>query len=129
MAYKDKQREREYGTAWSAKRRAAWMAGKVCAHCGTKEKLVVDHIDPATKVTHKVWNWREDRRLAELAKCQVLCTKCHARKHAGPIRHGTRAAYRKQGWGCRCDLCMADMRECKRRWAKTKREKSKGQKP
>ncbi|MEO0322971.1 MAG: hypothetical protein AAF447_08435 [Myxococcota bacterium] len=63
-----------------AKRRAAFFAGKACVTCGATERLELDHIDPAQKVHHCVWSWSEKRRAAEVAKCQVLCRRCHKRK-------------------------------------------------
>lgn len=45
--------------------------------------MEVDHVDAATKVTHRVWSWAALRREAELAKCVVRCTDCHKKKSAG----------------------------------------------
>jgi 5-methylcytosine-specific restriction endonuclease McrA len=59
-------------------RRREWFAKHgPCRRCGGRRYLELDHIDPATKVSHKVWQWRKERREAELAKCQVLCRVCH----------------------------------------------------
>jgi hypothetical protein len=44
--------------------------------------LELDHVDPALKVSHRVWSWARERREAELAKCQVLCHDCHVAKTA-----------------------------------------------
>jgi hypothetical protein len=44
--------------------------------------MEVDHIDPALKVSHRVWSWSPPRRAAELAKCRVLCGVCHLAKSA-----------------------------------------------
>jgi 5-methylcytosine-specific restriction endonuclease McrA len=64
-------------------RRRAWFADHgPCQRCGSRRHLEVDHIDPATKVSHSVWQWRQERREAELAKCQVLCRTCHHFKTA-----------------------------------------------
>lgn len=40
---------------------------------------------------------------AELAKCEVLCRRCHAEIHTGSLRieHGS-GGYRR---GCRCEVC------------------------
>lgn len=63
--------------------RAAWLTENgPCKRCGSSYRLQVDHVNPATKIHHAVWTWREDRRLLELAKCQVLCGPCHWEKHA-----------------------------------------------
>lgn len=57
------------------------LGGK-CAHCGTTENLEFDHIDRDTKSfpISKMWSVAEPRFLAELAKCQILCTPCHKAK-------------------------------------------------
>lgn len=60
-----------------AARRAEYLAGKKCVRCGSTERLEIDHIDPATKVTHRLWGWSRAKRAVELAKCQVLCHDCH----------------------------------------------------
>ena len=79
------EKQRESRKSWYRsvvkKRRADWLkANGPCVQCGSLNDLEVDHIDPATKIHHGVWSWREDRRIAELAKCQVLCSKCHLKK-------------------------------------------------
>jgi len=98
----------EYQRKWLRKRREEWFSKNgPCAKCGSKEELELDHIDPATKVDHSVWSWSEERRLAELAKCQVLCGKCHKEKTAASVRkltHGTVSSYLK---GCRCEQCVS----------------------
>jgi len=81
MPYKDKDQQREYQNAWLQKRRQNWIdANGPCVDCGSTEDLEVDHVNTSTKVDHKVWSWREDRRLAELAKCVVRCHDCHVIK-------------------------------------------------
>lgn len=69
-----------YHAKWVAKRRAAFFDGKLCAQCSSAERLELDHIDPAAKVAHCIWTWRESRRLEELKKCQILCHECHKKK-------------------------------------------------
>ncbi len=82
-----------------------------CKVCLSWENLEVDHIDRKTKVTHKVWSWREEKRQEELKKCQVLCKKCHQIKTKKerfiPIPHGSSAHYRR---GCRCNECSVAFR-------------------
>lgn len=56
---------REYQRAWMANRRKAWMQGRSCEWCGSNERLEIDHIDPAIKVTNAVWSWSAPRRIAE----------------------------------------------------------------
>lgn len=63
-----------------AARRAAYFEGKWCFACGSREDLELDHVDPLEKIDHRIWSWAEARRLAELAKCQVLCHACHIEK-------------------------------------------------
>lgn len=53
-----------------------------CAICLGCDRLQIDHVDPSTKVSNKIWHWSKDRRDEELAKCQVLCHYCHASKTA-----------------------------------------------
>jgi len=53
------------------------VAGQSCAHCGSGEHLEFHHEDPAQKVSHRVTSWAPARQRAELAKCMVLCHRCH----------------------------------------------------
>lgn len=75
-----------YQKMWIAKRKADWFADKCCVICGSTEDLELDHIDPNTKNLKRIgdiiWHWSEERRNAELAKCQVLCEVCHKEKSA-----------------------------------------------
>lgn len=82
MPYRNPKRQRRYQREWLRRRRAEWIAsqGGACARCGRTDWLEVDHIDPTTKVDHRVWSWSEERRVPELAKCQVLCKRCHGIK-------------------------------------------------
>lgn len=88
MPYKDPTRRREYSRQWIADRRASWFAGKICALCGGMQDLELDHTDPTTKVSHRIWSWSEARREAELAKCRVLCKACHGKKSATEVSRG-----------------------------------------
>ena len=111
-------------------KRRKWLAENgPCKKCSSVESLEVDHVDPATKIDHKVWSWSEQRRAAELKKCQVLCRKCHEEKTAEEFRkkdrpHGTNTTYKS---GCRCAECRAaaarHMNEW--RWATGRRKKRK----
>lgn len=108
MGYSDPDAQRKYQREWMAKRRAAYLADKTCVRCGTTKNLQIDHIDRMTKVTHRVWSWSEARRLAELAKCQVLCYPCHYTKSIEcgdrpALRHGTHRMYNI--YRCRCATC------------------------
>lgn len=109
MAY-SKEKMREYQREWCAKNRAAYLMGKSCVECGSTTNLEVDHIDPEQKVSHRIWSWSLKRRLAELAKCQTLCTDCHKVKTKAQRPapdHGTEARYASKTYGCRCELCRA----------------------
>jgi hypothetical protein len=111
------ERRRQYDREWTARRRAAYFEDKSCVKCGSKENLELDHINPAEKEDHRIWNWSEERRNIELAKCQVLCHDCHLEKSIlyfkelytidDPTlwKHGTNNTYNKHG--CRCSLCRA----------------------
>jgi 5-methylcytosine-specific restriction endonuclease McrA len=72
--------QREYQRNWVAKRRLDWFSNKACAWCGSCDNLELDHIDPATKISHNIWSWSVERRNRELEKCQVLCAPCHINK-------------------------------------------------
>lgn len=100
--------QREYQRKWMAKRRADWLRGKCCVKCCSTENLQVDHVDPSTKIDHKVWSWSKERRDAELSKCQVLCRACHQEKTTKesyrPDRHGLGGYHNRR---CRCDICKA----------------------
>lgn len=89
----------------ATQRRRDWLfLNGPCCHCGSWENLEVDHVDPEEKemdATKLWWGLSEAKRVAELAKCQVLCTLCHRVKHAAP--HGSVGRYKRQG--CRCELC------------------------
>lgn len=107
MPYRDKEKQRAYQNQWMKNRRLQWIAtqGGKCVKCGSKEALEVDHIDRAEKVSHRVWSWCRIKRMAELAKCQVLCIECHLEKtvqESSTAEHGSPSKYNN---GCRCDEC------------------------
>lgn len=117
MPYKDKRKQSEYQNQWMQNRRVAWLEENgPCVKCGSKEKLQVDHVDPKQKVSHRIWSWSDGRRLEELAKCEVLCEKCHSEKSIFdrnhlPARHGSKVMY---NYGCRCaDCSKANAVACK----------------
>ena len=107
MAYKDKEKQKEYQREWMRKRRAEFFSDKKCKHCNSIEELELHHRDPDQKVNHAIWSWKESRRLIELAKCDVLCNECHKKETKKQLsviwEHGTSYGYRTHG--CRCDLC------------------------
>jgi hypothetical protein len=57
------------------------LGGK-CVQCGSTKALEFDHIDPSTKSFNisAGYNKPKDVLEKELAKCQILCNKCHIEK-------------------------------------------------
>lgn len=110
MPWKDPQKKRDADRVRVAARRTAWIAANgPCRECGGSEELEVDHVDPKTKVSHRIWSFRQEKREEELAKCQVLCKSCHQKKtnreNYEPVPHGTHTRY--MNYKCRCDACRA----------------------
>lgn len=67
-------------------RRLEWLnQNGPCVDCGSWVKLQVDHDNPKTKVSHRIWSWSEARRNQELRKCKPRCLKCHQAKTAKEI--------------------------------------------
>lgn len=90
MPFKNTQDRLAYQRRWQRERRAEWIAENgPCAICGGIDSLQVDHRDPTEKVSHRIWSWAPARRLAELAKCQVLCRPCHVAKTRREVADGT----------------------------------------
>ena len=110
MPMRTKELQREYQRQWIAKRRKDWFdANGPCVRCGSWERLELDHIDHTTKITHRIWSWAEERRLKELAKCQILCHFCHGQKSWNDqgrkrMSHPSHSSYCA---GCRCQGCKA----------------------
>lgn len=130
MANKDREKYNEYMSEYMLRRyhermgRAREMLGGKCAQCGIDEDLHLDHIDYRTKsfTIAKLWSVSEERFLAELKKCQLLCRPHHEEKSVEEIRemsfireakkrettrgfrHGTVWSYRKHK--CRCEDCI-----------------------
>lgn len=78
---------RQYQKGWAKSRREAWLqANGPCKQCGMAGPLELDHVDPAKKVSHRVWSWTALRRDAELKKCQALCRPCHKVKTRAYVR-------------------------------------------
>lgn len=123
MPYKDPEDRKRWQRDHNRQLREQWLAENgPCKMCSSTLDLQVDHIDRNVKTSHKVWSWSESKRLAELAKCQVLCRSCHQKKtnqeNNKPIQHGTHSAH--AGRGCRCDLCVEAHRIYKAEWRKRK---------
>lgn len=57
------------------------LGGK-CVECGCAETLEFDHIDPSTKSFNIAAGYSKPKEvlLEEVAKCQLLCNKCHIEK-------------------------------------------------
>lgn len=119
MPFKDAAAQREYQRQWVSRRRNAFFADKQCAWCESTERLELHHRDTSKKEAHAIWSWSAARRAAEIAKCIVLCRKCHQRAH-GEVRRveaelrnpcGTMAAYKR---GCHCSLCRMANAEAQR---------------
>ena len=57
------------------------LGGK-CVECCCTEALEFDHIDPTTKSFNIAAGYTKPKEvlLAEVAKCQLLCNKCHIEK-------------------------------------------------
>lgn len=94
-----------YQKEWVRKRRQDWLKlNGPCRHCGSWDKLEIDHVDPKNKLCNPtfLWSRKQSVRDEELAKCQVLCSKCHAKKTYPPRKCGTSTQY---GAGCRCADC------------------------
>jgi hypothetical protein len=110
MAYKDKTQQREFQRKWRTKRRTDAIAsrgGKCCA-CQSVDKLEFHHVDRSEKIDHRVFSWSRERMEKELAKCDLLCYKCHweeTAKERGYYNyvHGTLTCYKRGG--CKCTEC------------------------
>jgi hypothetical protein len=80
MPYKNKEKQRQCQRIWLQQRRDSFFCDKKCVICNSKKDLQLDHKNPETKISHKIWSWAEDRRSKELERCQVLCKECHKEK-------------------------------------------------
>lgn len=110
MSYRDKQTQLDYQKRWRAKRRVDAIAarGGKCVACDSREKLEFHHVYRSEKVDHRVYTWSKRRMDEELAKCDLLCSKCHFEETAIErgyyiYQHGTLTSYKRAG--CRCDDC------------------------
>lgn len=102
----------EYQNRRYHERRALMISilGGMCAKCGSTDELEMDHVDPKSKVYSFTQIVLRSLKvfLDEVAKCQLLCGKCHTSKtvfDAGnkPAEHGTLSMYRY----CKCEPCRA----------------------
>lgn len=119
MPYKNADLQRKAQREWVARRRAEFFLGKQCEWCAGTDHLELHHRDPSRKESHNIWSWSTPRRIAEIAKCIVLCVVCHRRAHAEVRRveaelrnpHGTYLRYKMD---CRCADCRAANRDYQR---------------
>lgn len=89
MPYKDPEAQRAYWRRYRrmyrrkyiVQRRADFFKGKICALCQTSNNLLLHHRDPKTKEGQNIWEWSEERRQKEIAKCMVFCQSCHIAVH------------------------------------------------
>jgi 5-methylcytosine-specific restriction endonuclease McrA len=112
MPYNDPEKQRESNTRWRATCREFFVdyMGRVCNHCGdTDGPFDFDHINPADKKysINTIITRKKEFVFEELAKCQLLCKKCHKDKTAKDRRahiteHGIYSMYKI---GCRCQPC------------------------
>jgi len=86
--------KKAYQREWIRKRRETFFQGKVCVKCGSDENLELDHIDPDTKELQPAALWsmsdQNPKKIAEIAKCQILCEQCHLIKSGTEALHGSR---------------------------------------
>jgi hypothetical protein len=129
MPYKNKEVQREFQRLRIAARRATWFQDKSCVDCGIKENLELHHINPITKISHRIFSWSWNRIQEETSKCVVCCVSCHKLRTAmqvhKPLVHGTYSGYMHHG--CRCNLCVkeaSNVRERNRKVRGRKHQKS-----
>jgi 5-methylcytosine-specific restriction endonuclease McrA len=105
------------GVYYRRKQEVFEKLGGKCVSCGACDDLQLDHIDPKTKlynISH-IYSMSEKIFWAEVAKCQLLCSKCHKEKTIRDFdrkpdpEHGTHQCYIRKK--CRCDLCKKANRD------------------
>jgi hypothetical protein len=111
MPYKDKEDRRAYQRERAARAREEWIKENgPCKRCGRRDQLEIDHVDRTDKELRasQVWHLAKDnpKRVAELAKCQVLCTDCHLDKSIKEKQVPCTARLRERR-GCGCEDCKA----------------------
>lgn len=80
MGYKDKEKQASYQNKWLIDRKRKWVTENgPCKKCGSDKELTVSKSDLTLK-TVKVFSYSEAYRNEILAKCEVLCRKCHVAK-------------------------------------------------
>lgn len=102
---------------------ALMALGGRCEVCGSLKDLQFDHVIRGSRkwIIANILAYGDTKFWDEVAKCQLLCDRCHRQKTIKdrgqmPAAHGRTRMYRL---GCRCDLCKkvasAYGREWKRR--------------
>jgi len=81
MPYRTKEEHNAWRRRVYKQRREEFFADKCCIDCGSGIFLEIDHVDPKTKVTHRIWLHAKERREQELQKCVVRCQSCHKNRH------------------------------------------------
>ncbi len=106
--YNAYQKEYQLKRYHDRRRFAIEYLGGRCSSCLSELKLEIDHIEPKKKAFSigKMWSVAESTFIAELNKCQLLCSDCHLLKtkaqHNKTVRHGEGLTGKRN---CRCDLC------------------------
>ena len=96
MPIRDREARNAYQLAWMRNRREKWFATNgPCVVCGSWDRLELDHVDPNSKVDHKVWSWSEYRTATELARCVAKCYDCHLLKSGNEKLKGSAASWSK----------------------------------
>ena len=86
MPFKSRLRQTDYNREWMRKRRQEVITqlGGKCTMCGVTDELEIDYIDPSAKAlpigSVLGMSLSNPVRIAELAKCQLLCSKHHSEK-------------------------------------------------
>lgn len=108
------------------KQAISYLGGK-CVRCASDRRLELDHIDKTTKEFDigKFWGTGLDRFWKEVAKCQLLCKRCHMDKtnvengkKLAVGTHGTVSSYRY----CKCESCRSAQRDYIRRYRAERKE-------
>lgn len=82
-----RRRAQDLARYYARRAEALELLGGKCQHvdCDETENLQVDHIRREDKVSSKIYSWSKARRLAELAKCQLLCEYHHVEKTTAEV--------------------------------------------
>lgn len=122
---------REYLKARYHSRRELFMRemGGVCVRCGSTENLEFDHIDRTKKsfnIAKRLHGASMKTLRDELAKCQLLCADCHAKKSdecgdQRQVEHGDGLTGKRK---CKCNECAEVFRAYNREYMRNYRAKN-----